>query len=1379
MIKIARKNIEAEKKWTFFSGKQLEKARFLHFLLILFFCLLGQNVIGKTYEGLIFSAPFQKNKPKLIGERVSISGDTIEVKEEGGLISARSAGATFIIPSWNIEKGAISFWFKTIDWKGSDGIETVFIRGQNKTKKKEYFIVESVHQKYGHPASFKSILFMINNPPMVCPAHLDKFAGLKSKHWYHLTLTWNNKAFSKFYLDGKLIYHSKKEFKTNGIIEKLTVGANRSVKSYMIKDLQVYNRSLSDIEVKGLSRTDKKHTIALSEEIDKEVRNLLIPVVEIEKQPVLDGKISPGEYPSKFEGLIDTSNHSLYSKKADIYMGYDSDFLYVGASVRLPYGYQISDDKKGKDNPDILMNSDAFCIFLSKDNKSADKTFNGPFLMATPSGQLYDTWEKVSWTKNFCKRDLGFNPLWKVKSSINDKTWTIEMAIKIKYLRLGEIKKSTKIRFSMGFVFRNLDLRLATLDHSIWFDNWTAMGELLFAGKQNINLLNIGDISKGVINIDASLKNLTKSPFSYDIKFDIYNIEKKSLASKEGMTEFSPSTTEQSLKGKCAYSLKKQGIVKPSQKKTLKDSSTLEQKGELLAQIRITKDNNPVLTRSFLFVNNQPLKVNVIPRPFENKIQVKVKTYGLDQKRWNHLSFNIMNSQKRVVTSFDCYEKAFEFEKILPLDKITEENYFLSIVAKDKNGKEIAKLVKSYKKRPLPVWKTNPIGLEALDDNWVPFPYTPLKVKSETVNCWGRQYVFKSGLVSSIKSQSKELIRKPIQIKYTYNNKVYTINFAAIKFTSMGNGRVIGKILGGDENFKCLVKHTIEFDGMVRMDIEVEPKKSIKIQNMYLEIASNGKWYFMQGLLNRGDELGVCKNQKSWQKRIQCLWIGDAKKGIVYFAENEKGWLIDSRIKRSEIKPDKGGITAKIYFVNKQSSINSKLLFTVGVQATPVKPKPKRLNDIRMDGYCGFMPNANIWQVHSMWWNSCLSKPSPRNYAALNAGVKFAHTRNVKFYPYFFPAGISAYNNLDPSAPFSYQYDPKVYKYKWRLKDKPGRVEDYFYYRNDWDVIPAKKIPTGRNDANADYFLRCSPSSSFADYFIYNVAEMLKKSKIDGMTIDGALPSADMSKKRGNFYSTLDGEKNGTIEIFALRNLLKRLQYVFLKARGKKKWPFLIAHGFPVFTPIYSLYDICYYGESFKPKKLGAYRKYFLANYLAFGSTGRLKTVGKPSFDAACLRIMFGKQFGPYPVILPQYGWGPLKNSGGIKGLREVLSFTLVNNIGIWPVYISRQGMNKLWGIKKQFGLSNADFHQYSDNEIIVDHKGIKVSYYKKISEDKYLFIAANWSEKNIKTSIKLPGGLETYHAYDPSNREVKDIKKGWNADIPKLDFRLLIVEKK
>jgi len=182
----------------------------------------------------------------------------------------------------------------------------------------------------------------------------------------------------------------------------------------------------------------------------------------------------------------------------------------------------------------------------------------------------------------------------------------------------------------------------------------------------------------------------------------------------------------------------------------------------------------------------------------------------------------------------------------------------------------------------------------ALDDGIVP-PFTPLKMKSNTVSCLGREVtIAKSGLVESIRSffdpgvtkirkRSCDILASPIRLVIEdASGSVLSWVREGVELTKKTEGIVSWRSQNTAEHLVMTCSAHMEFDGYVQFDAALTAKEDIHVKDIRLEIPINkDAARYMMGMGFRG---GLSPERYSWkwgpEKNQDSVWVGDVNAGL-------------------------------------------------------------------------------------------------------------------------------------------------------------------------------------------------------------------------------------------------------------------------------------------------------------------------------------------------------------------------------------------------------------------------------------------------------------------------------------------------------------------
>jgi hypothetical protein len=402
----------------------------------------------------------------------------------------------------------------------------------------------------------------------------------------------------------------------------------------------------------------------------------------------------------------------------------------------------------------------------------------------------------------------------------------------------------------------------------------------------------------------------------------------------------------------------------------------------------LSSDNNILFYRNIPFlVNNNIFDFDYIVDRAGNKLILDVKKYvisafGADR----NILVELTNKEgklefKKLVKN---YKSADQFTQInIPLNSLPDMvPLVIKVSLVDKDNKCISAKECDFIRMESAEGLNCTIG----EDNTVPLPWTPLKYNDEfSIECWNREYDFKDAvIINKIKNAGKDILNGPLAFNVSQNGRILQWGNLVQNYLEKRDDSsvIMSEAVAGDMKLTC--KITMEFDGMLRIDGKLSSAKSEKIDAVALEIPIKNEiaeyLYASRGenlnLSYCGDwETRIGKLGNYWKGRFTpFVWLGDEDKGLVWFAENDKGWENSKEDAEIEIMKKGDRTILRINYADKNFELSKPFEFTFGLQATPVRPRPSDWRKIRYGtfndskgassiivGWSGRRPNSNIY----------------------------------------------------------------------------------------------------------------------------------------------------------------------------------------------------------------------------------------------------------------------------------------------------------------------------------------------------------------------------------------------------------------------------------
>ena len=1075
----------------------------------------------------------------------------------------------------------------------------------------------------------------------------------------------------------------------------------------------------------------------------------VIPFPPLKGASRLDGRFD--EYGFVSSGFISERSGLLADFPCRVHTASDAENLYVGIecdwSKKAPY--QPVSAAAVKDDPTLISSGDIAVLFFRKVAAPGAKAYDGTYVTIAPNNCVYDAREEIDWKRNLCVRNAKFDSGIRTYSSCKDGVWRLEAVFPRKRNGL----ESDEFQFSAGVRLQNQSLHLK--NHTLWFDN----ADAFLTGKC----------------IAAPLSfTIEKQKAGWRIASDGNAEYAVSLDRVQKVTKVTEIVADQIVGAISGY--QPIGNVQQIAGKDLRQTIPDPPLGLYAISGRAAAaDGSLLFARQIPFLQRKDVELTLQNNPIAKKLKVKVEFPGITAKKGEVFTLNLQTGDGKTVLSQSVtvpQDAPSELNFAVETGKLAQGNYTVKVA---RGTRELAE--KDYTVKPLPEWYTHPVATEALKADYAPFPWKEgVTVKDGRVSVWGREFRFGGKGLEEITSQGKAVLYAPVALQYEKDGKKFQILPALKELRQPGKGRALALTEGEDANFRCVIRHTVEFDGLDALELEVTAREKVcSVDKMELVLPVADGWQFQNWYGHCCQEFGYTKPRTF--DRLIALWLGNDDRGLNTFFENHKGLYIDSRKPRIRLEAGKGkgDFLCRLALVNVPVKVNRPITWRMGLHPTPVKPLYPNWENERVAMFGFFRPPFNFICLHTYDHAANSTDFRARNPKLGRDWGEMGRIHNQKIYPYVNPTYVSAENMVRPDAPAFLPRMPDRYFYK------PGerpQLSVWDEFGADWSFQPVSVYP-GNGSRHNNRFC-CSPASSFTDYAVWMMKNYLAEGGFAGFYYDLTTPKENRDEERGYRYETLDGKSEGTRELFANRDFYKRLYCAFAAVKGEG-YPTIFAHGYPILSGAASFWSLAIHGEEFKPKSL-----YGLADMLLVD-----RQIGNPLMSAPpsgakrdYSGVLWRISYSPYHWGIPQahlsqYCFLP-KKFRTPKSMREMLALCFVNNTLFDPSFAHCQtGEEFHLRVTMPFGMGGTIFRGYwQDNGIRSKPECVKVSYWKKNGARDYLVAAANWSEKDVTAEIALPPELLNaafVYNMETANRNLwpEKVAKTWKVRIPAMDLKV------
>ncbi|MHC4874424.1 MAG: sugar-binding protein, partial [Planctomycetota bacterium] len=216
----------------------------------------------------------------------------------------------------------------------------------------------------------------------------------------------------------------------------------------------------------------------------------------VEKPPVIDGKISDGEWSqcSAITGFVDSFKESgrFTDEQMTVHLAYDKTHFYLGFTILLGEG-QLQKPKAVKRDGKVWTDDCVEIFFQPSAKTKPEQIFH---FIGNSKGVIYD--EKNG--------DKTWDGKWNYSASVADKTWFGELSISFSEFGAGfpENNSTWGMNINCDLMSLKTGRHWARVGESI--TNWEKFGKVVFGTEAPaVQLLELGKLEQGKLNLNADI----------------------------------------------------------------------------------------------------------------------------------------------------------------------------------------------------------------------------------------------------------------------------------------------------------------------------------------------------------------------------------------------------------------------------------------------------------------------------------------------------------------------------------------------------------------------------------------------------------------------------------------------------------------------------------------------------------------------------------------------------------------------------------------------------------------------------------------------------------------------------------------------------------
>ncbi|MEA3403857.1 MAG: DUF6067 family protein [Armatimonadota bacterium] len=615
-----------------------------------------------------------------------------------------------------------------------------------------------------------------------------------------------------------------------------------------------------------------------------------------------------------------------------------------------------------------------------------------------------------------------------------------------------------------------------------------------------------------------------------------------------------------------------------------------------------------------------------------------------------------------------------------------------------------------WEQRAMPEWYKRGSRLGRGDS--VPPPWTPMECSSDRVQVWGRRYELGAEpLLAQVTSAGEELLAAPVRLEVSAGGGTQRLRLARRLVTRTRDTEAEYLATAELGEARVLVTTRAEFDGMLRFDLRFMPGAADAVEAMRLIVPLRPERatyyhhcssYYARGFAGELPDDGLSLAFRPF------VWLGDDERGLMWFAQSQRGWSVEGE--PIQVRRREGATELVVTLIDGRSELGDRWI-TFGLQATPVKPVPEDWRAWRADR----VYPRRLQQRAEMHWEE-RGIPLQWRYLWFADGPR----------PLFAPAHTTPLDVMDTLGEFAdkvHATGTRMVPYLY-LMGVSTIATDFERYYPAWRITSPRQIGGGDR-----VIMGADPASTFGDYLLAGIERWVTEHHVDGVYFDGAGPPvACRNSLHDHGWITQAGSRALEYPIFGMREFYKRL-WRMLTERHEDPVIWIHADG-KMATPCFSFATANWEGEMVQ---------------------GPLRT------GDAFLSDMLPLDFWRAHLVATQWGVVPMwlvttsrtDEQMQVRQMYDTLALLLVHGTPFARrQHISKDLVLRVWSAQAEFGIGQATFHGYWENEDLVQlsprDPRIVASLYER--DGRVMLIVSNLTEQPQEVQVRLaetvrPGG--------------------------------------
>jgi len=1107
-------------------------------------------------------------------------------------------------------------------------------------------------------------------------------------------------------------------------------------------------------------------SLAQGAPVDKPMGRIALP--PLKRAPVIDGEVMTGAEwynAAQIYGFVSYDQGIAEVRLGYALVGFDATHLYFAVVTQIPPKGSIVANEKRRDGQ--VVHDDGIEIFIDP-HRAGGKTNRKIYqFLGNSKGVIFDK----TFTADGKKHDQDWNGKWKFANQIKKGYWRAEVAIALKDIGASADDLRRGIGFFVGrdwkqpFAFSGITVRGYS-----WYKTYPV---LVWDDKAPVvRIKALGNLNRNRLNLNVSFHN--RLPTAEKIKV-VVRVESSNLPARtdEKVIELAP-------KGRGKYRYSFDNSIDTDNEFSMRVTSL---DGGKVYFERSVKYRH-VTTRAWNTREDMkgPIGLDIAYYPYLGKLRARVRTDGLAPgTKLEKAEVVVLSPDGAQLAKGDIREFVKKMgETVLILPKLPDGTY--KVVARPV-GPKVPKVTaeRTFLRKNF-VWEGNNLGIS---EEVFP-PFTPLVVDGDEVSCVLRKYKFnRLGLWSQVTSKGKELLAAPMKISVAAGGKSLGWRAERAHVVKANPGRVIIRGFADNERMTLATRTTYDIDGCMKVEMTMSGKGSGGIDELTLDIPLKNEMVSLyhvnadrirsnpSGSIPKGE--GVIFDGMKLKRRwvlgsfVNYVWLGGTERGLAWFADSDKGWVIDDAKPSITLVRSGNVLHLRIHIVRAPTELKTERNLVFGLMASPAKPMMENWRS-----WTWAVPYENYPKLQWLFYSGEIAPgPYPHKYQ-MEFLDKWAEVRRTGETPKaFIEQWCDQFKGMEEHKTFYIRHvraffgvarkNPDIFMPILDSHEIAKVLPEFHVFQDEWDLKEYRNrhcLSKVHSRADRHTVTTIDPVRSYTDFTVYYSNEQMKRGI--GQYLDNCFPHTNHDSLVSEAYVRADGQVQGAGRIWHIRERVRRLA-VLQHKHGLRAIMCHMTNGnlLPVLSFATMALDWEWkYGNAPLPER----------------------------FPADLIRAQsIGLQTGCVPFVLT--GIKHTKSDAEAKGLtRQLWGLATVHEIKTTDRGKDREFFTRMETKRFDFGygLKDCRIFRYWDPKPAAKVEGGEVYWIAYARGGKVMLILFNCESKPVdatillnKKALGLPIGLKVMDGEaDPPRRLFETKSERMKIPLEKFGVRMLIIDK-